>query len=57
MGVFLDLQFINKPEVMIGNAAERFDADGRLTHEPTRAFLKTMVQALTDRVRFLRDRN
>lgn len=56
IGVFLDLQFINKPEVMIGNCAERFDANGKLIHEPTREFLKTMVTALADRVRYLRDR-
>jgi chromate reductase len=54
IGVFLDLQFINKPEVMIGGAADRFDANGKLTHEPTREFLKTMVTALVDRVRFIR---
>ncbi|MCA1326682.1 NADPH-dependent FMN reductase [Herbaspirillum sp. alder98] len=54
IGVFLDLQFINKPEVMIGGAADRFDANGKLTHEPTREFLKTMVTALADRVRFIR---
>lgn len=54
IGVFLDLQFINKPEVMIGGAAERFDANGKLTHEATREFLKTMVTALVDRVHLLR---
>lgn len=54
IGVFLDLQFINKPEVMIGGAAERFDANGKLTHEATRDFLKTMVTALVERVQLLR---
>lgn len=48
IGVFLDLKFLNRPEVMIGGAADRFDADGKLTHEPTREFIKTMLSALSD---------
>lgn len=48
IGVFLDLKFLNKPEVMIGGAGDRFDAGGKLTHEPTREFIKTMLVALQD---------
>src|SRR5258708_5640859 len=36
MGIFLDMRFVNRPEVMIGTAQDRFDAQGSLTHEPTR---------------------
>jgi chromate reductase len=48
IGVFLDLKILNKPEVMIGGAGDRFDANGKLTHEPTREFIKTMLVALQD---------
>lgn len=45
--VFLDVHPLNKPEVMIGAAHERFDAQGQLTHEPTREFIAKMLAALT----------
>ncbi len=35
--VFLNMFPINQPEVMIGNAAERFDAEGNLTDETTKS--------------------
>lgn len=46
VAVFLDLKLINRPEVMIGNAAERFDAHGKLTHEPTREFIAKLLASL-----------
>lgn len=46
VGVFLDLKFLNRPEVMIANAPERFDEQGRLTHAPTREFIHSLLQAL-----------
>jgi chromate reductase len=46
--VFLDAHVLNRPEIMIGAAHTRFDATGRLTDEATRAFLKTMLEALRD---------
>ena len=36
MFVFLNMFPVNQPEVMIGNAAERFDAAGNLTHDATK---------------------
>lgn len=48
IGVFLDLRFMNRPEVMIGQAQTRFDADGQLTDDKTREFLKTFMSALRD---------
>ena len=48
IAVFLDLKVLNKPEVMIGGAADRFDSAGKLTHEPTREFVKSMLVALQD---------
>ena len=48
IGVFLDLRFLNKPEVMIGAAQDRFDAEGRLTDAKTREFLGKFMLALRD---------
>jgi chromate reductase, NAD(P)H dehydrogenase (quinone) len=33
-----------QPEVLVARAAEKFDASGRLTDEPTRAFLATFLE-------------
>ena len=46
MCVFLDMHVLNKPEVMIGGAAEAFDAEGRLVDETTRGFVRDLVAAL-----------
>jgi chromate reductase len=37
---------LNKPEVMIGQAARRFDERGRLIDETTRALVHQLVEAL-----------
>jgi chromate reductase len=44
--VFLDMHPINKPEVLIGVAHTKFDADGRLTDEAARGFIRDMLVAL-----------
>lgn len=44
--VFLNVHVLNAPEVMIASAHERFDAQGRLTHEPTREFMAKLLDAL-----------
>ncbi len=46
--VFLDMHPINKPEVMIGNAGEKFDAAGNLTDEKTKDFIKLLLQNLVN---------
>lgn len=46
IGVFLDIDFINKPEAMIGDAYKKFDAAGRLTDDGTRAHLGKVALAL-----------
>ena len=51
--VFLNMHCLNKPEVMISSAKERFDADGRLTDETTREFIDQLVVALGDWTRQL----
>ena len=44
--VFLDALPVNKPEVFIAQAQNRFDAEGRLTDEPTRGFLSQLLVSL-----------
>lgn len=54
VGVFVDLRFLNRPEVMIGRAAEKFDADGRLTDDDTRTRITALIGALADWARLLK---
>lgn len=46
--VFLDMHCINKPEVMIASAHERFNENGELTDDTTREFIGKLVSALGD---------
>jgi chromate reductase len=46
MFVFLNIFALNQPEVMIPNAAEKFDKDGNLTDGFTRDRIKDLVEAL-----------
>jgi chromate reductase len=48
MLVFLDMYPINKPEVMIGNAVQRFDERGELTDETSRKLIQQLLQSLVD---------
>lgn len=51
--VFLNMLPINQPEVMISNAAERFDAEGNLKDERTKKLLGRLLQSLADWTRRL----
>jgi chromate reductase, NAD(P)H dehydrogenase (quinone) len=53
MFVFLNMHAINQPEVMIGNAAERFDAEGNLTDDATKEYIRKLLQNLVDWTRQL----
>lgn len=44
--VFLNMFPINQPEVMIGNAASRFDQQGNLTDETTKKLISQLLQNL-----------
>jgi chromate reductase len=44
--VFLNMFPINKPEVLIIQAQNKFDAEGKLTDEPTRQFIADLMVAL-----------
>ena len=48
MMVFLNMFPVNQPEVMIGNAAKRFDAEGNLTDDATKDFIRQLLQNLVD---------
>lgn len=52
--VFLNGMVLNKPEVMIGAANAKFDADGNLTDQATREHLQKMLAALVDWTRRLK---
>ena len=44
--VFLDMFPLNQPEVMIGNCASKFDAEGNLTDESTKQHMRKQLEAL-----------
>ena len=48
MMVFLNMFPVNQPEVMIGNASERFDAQGNLTDDATKDFIRQLLQNLVE---------
>jgi len=48
IGVFLNLHFINRPEVMISFADKVFDASGRLTDEMARKLIAQLLVNLRD---------
>lgn len=54
MLVFLNALPLNKPEVMIGQAATRFDDQLRLTDETSRALIRQHLEALAAWTRRLR---
>ena len=43
---FTDQWFLNDPQVHVARAREKFDADGRLTDEPTRKQVAELLEAL-----------
>jgi chromate reductase len=44
--IFLNMHPLNKPEVMIGTAAQRFDVQGNLTDETSRKLVGQLLAAL-----------
>jgi chromate reductase, NAD(P)H dehydrogenase (quinone) len=44
--VFLDMHPLNKPEVLIGQAQTKFDAEGNFTDEAGRGFIRDLMAAL-----------
>jgi len=52
--VFLDMLPLNKPEVMIAQAQNKFDAQGRLTDAATLKFIQDLMVALAAWIRRLK---
>ena len=52
--VFLNLEAVVQPEVAIGNAPSRFDAQGSLTDETSKKMIAQLVQNLVYKVRLSR---
>lgn len=46
--IFLNMYPLNRPEVMIANAASRFDEQGRLTDKDTRDRIRKLLDALVE---------
>ena len=46
--VFLNAPVMTQPEVLIGNAAQMFDDQGRLTDQATREFIGKLLVSLAD---------
>jgi chromate reductase len=46
--VFTNTYALQQPEVLVGRAHEKFDADGRLVHQATRDVLATLLQRFAD---------
>ncbi len=46
--VFLNMFPLNRPEVMIGNSGKKFDDNGDLTDEETKAFISKQLAALVE---------
>jgi len=46
--VYTNMLPVNKPEVLVSRAQEKFDAEGRLTDETTRGFVRDLLAALAD---------
>jgi chromate reductase, NAD(P)H dehydrogenase (quinone) len=46
--VFLDMLPLNKPEVMIGNASQRFDEAGNLVDEDTKKHIRELLESLVN---------
>jgi chromate reductase len=44
--VFLNMYPVNRPEVMIGTAQEKFDAQGNLTNETSRTLIRQLLENL-----------
>ena len=53
MFVFLNMEPVNQPEVMIANAGKSFDEQGNLTDEASKKLIRQLLQNLVNRARLL----
>lgn len=52
--LFMDALVMIKPEVMIGGANRKFDAEGSLTDEETAGYVRDLLQGFAEWIRFVR---
>ena len=52
--VFLNMDAVTQPEVAIGNAQQRFDANGNLTDETSKKLIRQLLENLVAKARRLR---
>jgi len=46
--VFLNMHAVNQPEVMVSNASQRFDQEGKLTDETTKKLVQQLLAELVN---------
>lgn len=51
--VFLNMHAVNQPEVMVANASDRFDQNGKLTDEKTKKLVQQLLAELVNWTRRL----
>ncbi len=54
--VYLQVEVLTAPEVMVSGAHDHFDSAGKLTHQSSREDLAELLRALVDRVHLLRSK-
>lgn len=54
MCIFLNIHPLNRPEVMVGNAASKFDADGNFTDAMGKDLIKKQMAALAEWTELIR---
>lgn len=54
--VILNLLPLNRPEVFLANASSKFDQNGKLTDETSRALISNLLQSLVDQTRVLKNK-
>lgn len=52
--VFLDMYPVNKPEIFVSFAHQKFDDSGRLLDEKTKELIRELFNALVDRIKKLK---
>jgi len=52
--VFTNMHPVNKPEVLITRAKEKFDTEGNLTDQPTRDVIRMLLESLAEWTRRLK---
>jgi chromate reductase, NAD(P)H dehydrogenase (quinone) len=53
--VFLNMHAVNQPEVMVSNAAKRFDQEGKLTDEMSKKLVQQLLAELVNWTKRLRE--